>query len=202
VEREEMRNHPYADLFPMMDDAEFHALCLDIVANGLQEPIVTFAGQQILDGRNRYKACLKVKVTPKFQAYWGKDPLQFVLSKNLHRRHLNESQRAMLAATIKEMGRGKTQICVPTNGQLATTLNVSERSITDANRVLAEAPKKTVRKVMAGTVSVSAAKKEIRPEPDVEKVSQAEYSHIISRLDRLMRPELEQLGIAIADRLD
>jgi DsbC/DsbD-like thiol-disulfide interchange protein len=197
-----MKSHPYADLFPMMDTAEFNALCEDIKENGLQEPIVTFAGQQILDGRNRFKACQAVKITPKFQTYWGKDPLQYVLSKNLHRRHLNESQRAMLAATIKEMGRGKTQICVPTNGQLATTLNVSERSITDANRVLAEAPKKTVRKVMAGTVSVSAAKKEIRPEPNAEKVSQAEYSHIVSRLDRLMKPELEKLGIAIADKLE
>jgi hypothetical protein len=96
--------HPYAELFPQMFSPEFDRLCGDILLNGLQEEIVIHEGQ-ILEGRHRYLACLAKHVTPRFRPYAGEcgSPLAFVVSKNLHRRHLTESQRALVAARLKPL---------------------------------------------------------------------------------------------------
>jgi ParB-like nuclease domain len=58
-------------------------LVKSILTNGLRDPIVIFEGR-ILDGRNRYEACLEAKVDPKFQQFTGKDPFAFVVDHNLH----------------------------------------------------------------------------------------------------------------------
>jgi ParB-like chromosome segregation protein Spo0J len=99
------RFHPIANLFPLMDGELLNALVVDIRANGLREPIVEFEGL-ILDGRNRYEACRRANCEPRLEPFEGDDPLAFVLSKNLHRRHLNESQRAIIMARIATLGRG------------------------------------------------------------------------------------------------
>ena len=62
--------HPYAELFPQMNSAEFDRLCGDILRNGLQEEIVLHEGQ-VLEGRHRYLACLARQVPPRFRAYAG-----------------------------------------------------------------------------------------------------------------------------------
>jgi ParB-like chromosome segregation protein Spo0J len=97
--------HPLANIFPMITGKAFAELVEDIRANGLREKIVLFDGK-IGDGRNRYKACLKAGVEPVFETYEGDDPLAYVLSANLHRRHLDDGQRSMVAAKIANMRQG------------------------------------------------------------------------------------------------
>ena len=85
--------HEYANLFPLLDGDGFNELVADLKANGLIEPI-TLHEQKILDGRNRYRACVESGVEPQYRQYAGTDPLGFVISANLHRRHLSETQKS------------------------------------------------------------------------------------------------------------
>ncbi|HVA51386.1 MAG TPA: hypothetical protein VNH11_33905 [Pirellulales bacterium] len=95
--------HPAATLFPMMHGPELGLLVEDIEAHGLREPVVLFEGQ-VLDGRNRLRACELAGIEPRFEEWDAVgSPLAFVLSRNLHRRHLNESQRSIIGARAKGM---------------------------------------------------------------------------------------------------
>ena len=100
--------HSIADIFPMMSDDELDRLAEDIRAHGLREPIWLHSDGRIIDGRNRYLACQRLGREPATRTFEGEDAelLAFVLSHNLHRRHLNESQRAMVATRIANLGHG------------------------------------------------------------------------------------------------
>jgi predicted RNA methylase len=76
-------------------DDELQELADDIAANGLRNPIVMLDGR-ILDGRNRYIACKLARVEPRFTEFDGDDPIGWVVSQNLVRRHLTASQRAVV----------------------------------------------------------------------------------------------------------
>ena len=103
---DKIKSHKYADIFPLMNDSELAAL-VESIKSGWDKtcPITIYEGK-ILDGRNRYKAALVAGVTPATTEYKGDDPLSFVLRHNLTRRHLNETQRAGVAAKIANMTRG------------------------------------------------------------------------------------------------
>jgi ParB-like chromosome segregation protein Spo0J len=122
-----------------MEDAAFDELVEDIRVNGLLEDIVTFEGK-VLDGRNRERACGITGVQPRYREYEGYDPVGFILSKNLQRRHLSESQRAMVGARLATMRQGQRtdlgQICAKSQADAAMLLNISRRSLQHAHLVL------------------------------------------------------------------
>lgn len=97
-----MKFHEVANIFPMMGEEEYRRLVVSIRENGLREPIWTYQGE-IIDGRNRYKACLELGIEPFYREWGGQGSLvAFVVDLNLERRHLNSSQRAMAAIEIEK----------------------------------------------------------------------------------------------------
>src|SRR5215472_6807367 len=95
--------HPLSDLFPLLEGVEFNALVAYIKANGLHYPIFLYEGK-ILDGRNRYRACLEAGLEPATRNcdHHVGDPAAFVISRNIRRRHLNAKQRRELIAKLLE----------------------------------------------------------------------------------------------------
>lgn len=95
--------HPAADLFPMVEGDEFAELCSDIKERGLAQPITIWTDGSLLDGRNRLLACYETHQEVVLDRYEGTDPVQFSLSANLRRRHLNPGQKAMVALKVEEI---------------------------------------------------------------------------------------------------
>jgi N6-adenosine-specific RNA methylase IME4/ParB-like chromosome segregation protein Spo0J len=149
--------HPLANVFPLIEGAEFDELVADIRERGLHEPIVVLE-DMILDGRNRYRACMAAGVEPTFTVYTGDDPLAYVISLNLKRRHLDESQRAMVAAKLATLKLGDNQHSegLPI-GRGSELLNVGERTVARARDVQEHGAPELVHAVEQGVVSVTAA---------------------------------------------
>src|SRR5713226_5531033 len=94
-------SHAVAELFHCWRGRAFEELAADIKKNGLREPILLDGEGRIVDGRNRYRACLAAGVEPRFVEWEGEGELaELAVSLNLRRRHLNESQRALVAAKL------------------------------------------------------------------------------------------------------
>lgn len=114
-----------------------------------------------VDGRHRYYACQEVGAEPTFRTYDGDDPVGFVISLNLKRRHLNESQRAMVAASLANLskGRPKENAGIPAVSQpeAAKMLSVSRDSVQTAAKVEREAPVEVVEAVKTGVMSLNLA---------------------------------------------
>lgn len=96
------RVHPACALLPMMGAASLREMAEDIKANGQQQPVILFQGQ-LLDGRNRLRACELAGVEPDVQEWRGDDPVRWVLSLNFHRRHLTDSQKSIVGARAEQL---------------------------------------------------------------------------------------------------
>jgi hypothetical protein len=91
--------HPLAAIFPMRSKAELQEMWIAIRAFGQRYAIVLYENK-ILDGRNRYLACVMGGVEPRFEVYTGDRPLDLVINLNAQRWHLTDSQRAAVAAKM------------------------------------------------------------------------------------------------------
>jgi hypothetical protein len=169
--------HQLANLFPLMEGEEFEAFVEDIWRHGVREPIVLYQ-DQILDGRNRYRACQQAGVKCRFEPYRGSDPAAYVISLNLKRRHLNESQRAMVAAKLATFKLGDNQYSegLPI-GRGCELLNVGERTVARAREVQGRGTPELQRVVERGAISVSAA-------ADVAGLPIEEQQQIVARGER------------------
>lgn len=196
-----MEFHPFANLFPMMQGDAFDALKADIAEHGVREPIV-FLGGKILDGRNRYQCARELGLDFLTVEFAGDDPLAFVISHNLHRRHLTESQRAMVAAKLAKMRVGDNQhaqICAPSQSNAAEMLSVSRRAVQTAKKVERQGSPVLVDAVERGEVSVSAAAdvSELPPETQVEVVANGTARQAAKEIREKRRPiVLENTGKA------
>lgn len=146
--------HPAADVFPMLDADALADLAADIKANGLIHPIVLNDDGQIVDGRNRYAACKIAEVT----AHCTKLPsdanvFTFVLSENIHRRHMSKGQQAMAIALMIETPEGKRD---GTAKRLSSDSELSKGWVSEALAIMRHAPD-LGKLVLAGTEKFDAA---------------------------------------------
>lgn len=169
---EELTFHPAAELFPPMEGEDFDKFLEDIKKYGLRDPIITYQNK-VLDGRNRYRACKQLDIEPKCEEWDGQGSVvSFIVSKNLTRRHLDESQRAMIGARILDMFKEEAEARMKagkapkanlpkgaSRDQAAKVMNVSSRSISSAKNVLKNGSPSMKEAVDKGTVSVSTADK-------------------------------------------
>jgi DNA-binding Lrp family transcriptional regulator len=140
---EPLKFHPLADLFPLLEGTEFDALVADIKANGLREKIDLYEGK-IVDGRNRYRALQRLGIDPIAAEDFGDNYFRkaiyahtiggeiaphernnddsvraYVISKNIHRRHLTAEQKRDLVAKLLKATPEKS------NRQIAKAVGVS-----------------------------------------------------------------------------
>jgi ParB-like nuclease family protein len=159
--RDVMPVHPAADLFPRMSEQELRELGNDIKKHGLHSPITIYkevgadgVHYSMLDGINRLDAMElvgikfnlhftkngfwmiqspKIPIDAAFRRCVWRNPLDFVLSANIKRRHLTAEQKRdliekVLKATPKKSDRqiaDETKSNRTTVGQIRKTLEAS-----------------------------------------------------------------------------
>lgn len=169
--------HPVLDVFPLMEGADFDELRNDIAAHGLQIPLLK-RGRTLLDGRNRLRACIELGIEPRFEEFEGADATAAVVAANLRRRHLTESQRALVAARLAALPKGRPRrgtaaAEAPTQAQAAALTGVSERLTRAAKAVLEAGDSDLTSAVERGQLAVTAAESMLkRPEGERERVLQ------------------------------
>ena len=144
---------------------------------GQLEPIILYKGL-ILDGLNRHKACQLAGVNPRTEEFDARaserSPEEFVLSRNLRRRHLSVGQKAAVALEWSEQielradpeknkGRGRPK---GTLSEGAKKIGIDERRVFEVRQIRAIRPS-LYREVKAGKRSLNSALAEISPPQDL-----------------------------------
>ena len=132
---DDLTRHPLSEVWGDMPDKDFRELVEDVRKNGVRQPVTLYEGR-VLDGWHRYRAALEAGVDPPFEDYAGDDPGGFVISANLHRRHLNPIGRAKIVARARRwapVGKPR-QVAelgerVHTTAEMAAEANVPHRTM-------------------------------------------------------------------------
>ncbi|MDD1613510.1 MAG: hypothetical protein LUP98_02520, partial [Methylococcaceae bacterium] len=188
--------HPLCTYFPRMSDDEFNALKDNIQDNGQTHPIYTLDGM-ILDGGNRYRALCELGIDPVIIEYTGSNPTQFILSSNLHRRHLTQGQSAAIVSASQSWVNAQAESQLRNTAQLDTATarakqsGVGQRTQQLADKLVKEAPAELVKEVIDGKKSLNKAIKEItppkpvapKPEPIPVVEQESREDHLSSIID-------------------
>ncbi len=175
--------HPLASLFPLMEGQDFDEFKADIAAHGLREAIWLHPDSSVIDGRNRHRACIETETQPRFRTWGGTGSLvAFIVSMNLHRRHLTSSQRAAIALDALPMleEEARKRQATSTGGaapqlterfqeagkgtaaeQAAQLFNTNPHYVHDAKKLQEEAPD-LLEGVRVGEYTIPKAKRELR----------------------------------------
>jgi hypothetical protein len=141
--------HPAADLFPMMSADELKALGQDIKKHGLKSPIALWLSGDndevfLLDGRNRMDAMEAVGIRtldergglppfilrPSLIEKRTTDPYEYVISANIHRRHLTADQKRDLIGKLLKATPEKS------NRQIAKQVKADDKTVASIRRDL------------------------------------------------------------------
>jgi len=188
--------HDLCKLFPPMPEDQFNSLIDSIRDHGLLTPIMLHDGK-ILDGRHRYKACINLGIEPSFEEYEGEDALGYVIALNLSRRHLDESQRAMIGARIANLtGAGRppkeiAHISAITGSDAAKMMSVGRRNVVHAKKVLREGTQELADAVDSGKIAVTVAAKisELDHEQQAQVIADPKPEQAIKKIARQEKEE-------------
>ncbi|MBA2703470.1 MAG: ParB N-terminal domain-containing protein [Blastocatellia bacterium] len=185
--------HPVAALFPMLSGAELDDLAADIKANGLLNPVVLDVNGQLIDGRNRWVGCKRAGVEPRKTTLNGHDPVAFILSQNVARRHLTKGQQAMTIALAR-----KNRAARFSNESAALLYGVSEDRISRANVVVRFAEDLT-EPVLSGAMQLDPAYDEARRRKEAAESEEARFNRLQSASPELAAMVAEgQISLAAA----
>jgi hypothetical protein len=172
----DIKIHPAAELFPMMSESEFADLKQSISEYGGNREPITFWRGQLIDGRNRLRACEELGIEADADELdEDTDPWQYVIDHNLHRRHLTDSQRAAVAANFASLKRGDNQHSAnaPSTEKAAKMLNVSVDAVKRAKTVNRLGSDELKKSVATGEVTVSKAAKVAKTVPKDKQLAAA-----------------------------
>ncbi|MFZ4440331.1 MAG: DUF5131 family protein [Syntrophales bacterium] len=187
---ENLEPHPAALILPAMEQEEFEKFKIDIKEHGLIEPIALFEGR-IIDGIHRYQACKELGIDARGRTWeGGMDPVAYVVTKNIHRRHLSAGQKAIAATKVIEYyageakkrrqehgktapGRKKTlpelvrEVSVDkhdneTTAQAGKMLGVSGRSVDGAKYILTNGTEEEKKTLVTGKAAIKPLEKAVR----------------------------------------
>src|SRR5262245_1531594 len=157
--RDALPVHPAADMFPLMSSDELKALGKDISKNGQKVSIVLWSADDaselfLLDGRNRLDAMeavgfrviieepgsfpLKERVDwvhvtgcgNKINKEPATDPYEYVISANIHRRHLTaEQKRELIGKLLKTTPEAS-------NNSIASQVKADDKTVASVRREL------------------------------------------------------------------
>ena len=121
--------HPIAAIFPLLEGAALDALSADIKARGLVEPVWLYEGQ-VLDGRNRVRACAVAGVPIRTREFTGtpNEAIAHVWSLNFSRRHLSPSQAALADARRNQIAETYAPIREAAKARQAATSSAAPRN--------------------------------------------------------------------------
>jgi hypothetical protein len=168
--------HPACAVLPQLPDNELRALADDIAENGLRDEIVLDKEGRILDGRNRWLACVMADVPVRTMTYEGTDPVRYVISKNERRRHLSDTVRALIAGQLANMIRGTNAKNIRrsadvddeppiTAAEAAKMMGVTERVVDDTRVIIQRASPNVIDMVKDKKVGIRTAVKAARFAP-------------------------------------
>ena len=182
---EELEIHDLCMQIPLAPEDVIMRMTESIRKEGCFEPIKIFEGK-ILDGRTRQGICVKLGIRPIYERFSSHvSPEAYVEAMGIMRRHLTSSQIAaygvkrMLPRLEKEAEKRMLSGPVQKVGQdkrgrscelLAETLQTNKQYIFDAKKIRETSPD-LFEKILAGTMTISAAKKQIKPTLTIKKPS-------------------------------
>jgi hypothetical protein len=189
--------HPLCTLFPRVQGSEFEALKNDIRENGLRQPLVIHEGM-ILDGGNRYRACVELGIEPRTVPFDGGSIVSFVLSSNLHRRHLSPGQQAAIVASAQDWAKAQPAnrpekdrhvAGLSTTADRAAQSGASLRTQERADKVAKESPE-LAKQVAHGEITLPQALKQV----EARKFATNPFDGVAARLCRLPPHEYSVLS--------
>jgi len=163
-------------LLPDLTEDEYEALKADIAARGVMVPVEYDEAGNILDGHHRVRACAELGLSswPRIVrvGMTKQEKMAHVVALNLDRRHLDESQRAMVAARMANMPSHRPSesrsIDLLSQSQAAEVVNVSVPSLKRAKVVLDKGTPELIGAVEQGEIAVSQAAQIARMEPEAQ----------------------------------